>query len=52
METNPGFTHLAMKDHWDGEDVYDWGYPLPNATKRLDQSEALPGEDNRKSESS
>jgi hypothetical protein len=42
MGTNPGFTLLAVNIHKKEEyDVYDYGYALRNALKRLDESEIL-----------
>lgn len=41
METNPGFTQLAVKNHKEEDDVYDYGYALRNALKLLDESEIL-----------
>ena len=41
MGTNPGFTLLAVKNHKEEDDVYDYGYALRNALKRLDESEIL-----------
>jgi hypothetical protein len=41
MGTNPGFTLLAVKDHKEEDDVYDYGYALRNSLKRLDESEIL-----------
>jgi hypothetical protein len=41
METNPGFTLQAVKNHKEEDDVYDYGYSLRNSLKRLDESENL-----------
>ena len=41
METNPGFTLLAVKNHKEEDDVYDYSYSLRNSLKRLDKSEIL-----------
>jgi site-specific recombinase XerD len=41
MESNPGFTLLAVKNHKDEYDVYDYSYSLRNSLKRLDESGIL-----------
>ena len=37
MATNPGFTLLAVKNHKEEDDVYDYGYSLRNSLKRLEK---------------